>query len=374
MARGIAGISVAVGHGQDVGGSRLGPDEDEFTLAVEALEGLQSSPDLPAGPGPRMVVLGSAGLIEDWMLAEATGWGDLKSERLGGSVSDLGAALARAIGRPDDGVEEVLLVLPGVAKGSARTSGAMGFRFTRDGGLFLDRLSEPTAPSSGPVVWTAFAKSLQAVRRWADSAHPGDRSNWTFDGSGAGSLSAQVTIRGPVDWGGTWGDRPSHDVPSGPSSSSATGAEPIDGVSQGAYVPWATYRENLPSRWRLVGTRCLKCQRINFPRHGACRGCGESEGLEPVVLPRNTLRVVASTVIQPGAQPTEFDDLVKANGGYGVVLVELAPGVRGTFQVTDHPAVPVPLGSTVDTRLRRLYGMEGRWRYGRKAVPRSEVT
>ena len=80
--------------------------------------------------------------------------------------------------------------------------------------------------------------------------------------------------------------------------------------------------------------------------------------------------VVAATVIGPGGQPTEFDPQVTAQGGYGVVLAELAPGQRVTLQVTDAEPGRVRIGDRVDTRLRRLYATEGEWRYGRKAVPR----
>ena len=80
--------------------------------------------------------------------------------------------------------------------------------------------------------------------------------------------------------------------------------------------------------------------------------------------------MVATTVIGPGGQPTEFDPQVGALGPYEVVLAELAPGVRVTLQVTDAEPGAVRIGDRVDTRLRRLYPMEGAWRYGRKAVPR----
>jgi hypothetical protein len=52
-----------------------------------------------------------------------------------------------------------------------------------------------------------------------------------------------------------------------------------------------------------------------------------------------------------------------------VVLAEFAPGVRLTLQVTDAGPDELRIGSRIGTRLRRLYPMEGEWRYGRKAVP-----
>lgn len=76
------------------------------------------------------------------------------------------------------------------------------------------------------------------------------------------------------------------------------------------------------------------------------------------------------TTVAPGAQPTEFDVQVALTGSYSVALVRLAGSVRGTFQVTDARAGTLRVGDRVDTRLRRLYPMDGSWRYGRKVVPR----
>jgi len=78
--------------------------------------------------------------------------------------------------------------------------------------------------------------------------------------------------------------------------------------------------------------------------------------------------VLAATVVAPGAHPTEFDPLVAVAGAYGVVLAEMGPGVRATLQVADHGPEPLAPGSPVRTALRRLYPMEGEWRYGRKAL------
>jgi hypothetical protein len=50
------------------------------------------------------------------------------------------------------------------------------------------------------------------------------------------------------------------------------------------------------------------------------------------------------------------------------VLAEMAPGVRVTLQVTDHGPEPLSPGSRITTELRRLYPMEGEWRYGQKAL------
>jgi uncharacterized OB-fold protein len=189
---------------------------------------------------------------------------------------------------------------------------------------------------------------------------------------GAGWLSEAVrSLRARVP--SLWAGVPELPAEGGPAPSAAAGPPELpspDGpVSQGAYVPRARYLENLPSRWWFAAERCGACGTTTFPTRGRCRQCGARDGLETVRLPRDGGEVVASTTIGPGGQPTEFDPQVAATGSYGVVLVELTPGVRVTLQVTDAPPGALGIGAHVATRLRRLYAMEGEWRYGRKAVP-----
>jgi uncharacterized OB-fold protein len=150
-----------------------------------------------------------------------------------------------------------------------------------------------------------------------------------------------------------------------PSESSPT----LDQRSEGAYVPRPRYVENLPSRLRFVADRCGHCAVTTFPVRGFCRGCGAADGLVRVELPRQVGEVLAVTTIHAGAQPTEFDWWVSARGAYDVALVEIAPKVRVTLQVTDAAPGQIRPGDHVGTSVRRLYPMEGEWRYGRKAVP-----
>ena len=141
-------------------------------------------------------------------------------------------------------------------------------------------------------------------------------------------------------------------------------------VSQGAFVPWPRYAEGTAAHWNLVAEQCSACGVRTFPPRGRCRSCGATAALKKVRIDPASGRVVASTRIGPGGQPTEFDDQVGRQGPYGVVIVEFEGAVRATFQVADHAGGPVAIGSSVDTELRRSYPMEGRWRYARKAIPR----
>lgn len=145
-------------------------------------------------------------------------------------------------------------------------------------------------------------------------------------------------------------------------------------VSEGAYLPRPSYLEDLPARWRFAAARCSACGSVTFPARGRCRACGRTGTLEGVTLPRWDLEVEAVTTVHPGAQPSEFDWRMDSMGAYDVALVGLAPGVRATLQGADLPGGSFRTGDRVDSALRRLYPMEGEWRYGRKMVPRALTT
>jgi uncharacterized OB-fold protein len=178
----------------------------------------------------------------------------------------------------------------------------------------------------------------------------------TFLGLGVGDPWILVPAAPLAPDAPTWRGRPEGD------------GELLRSVSEGAYVPRPRYLESRGSRWRFLADQCPGCERLTFPARGVCRWCGRSEGLVSVALPRDGGIVEARTTVRPGAQPTEFDPWVDAIGGYDVALVRLAPTVLATLPVTDALAGATPAGAVVRTRLRRLYPMEGEWRYGRKAV------
>jgi len=183
---------------------------------------------------------------------------------------------------------------------------------------------------------------------------------------------AGFRLDGPVRWLGSWGvAEPGLDPPSEKFLEREIG---LGFVSQGAYVPHPRYLENLASRWRLVGDRCAHCRTLTFPASGRCRSCGRPDGLQEEALPRNGLEVEAVTTISPGAQPTEFDPVVEAAGEYDVAVVSLGSGARATVQVTDALPGHLHIGDRVGLVLRRLYPMEGEWRYGLKAVPERAET
>ncbi len=321
-------------RGRVGGRRRAGPDEDPFTLAATVLERLAET--VPEGTEAATVwLLGAAASGRDELLAALF---DRVPRFERPAHDDLAATLRAAASRP---AEIHLVVTATVDPDSpAATPGdaAAGFLYRpgSDGGP----LDPGTAPSGSSVgdAWALYAQSAAAPPagvRWTGDWDAGPGSALAVDRSG---------LRRPAD--------------------SLTFA-----VSEGAYVPRARYLEGLPSRWRLRAVSCGACGTTTFPAREVCRGCGARTGLSPVSLPRDGGVVLAVTEIGKGGQPTEFDYWVDRVGPYGVALVELVPGVRATLQIADAPAGSVRIGDRVGTRLRRLYPMEGEWRYGRKAVP-----
>jgi uncharacterized OB-fold protein len=315
-------------------------DEDVFTLIVNAAE-RAVAPRVDADatleiflaadlPPTRERDLGPAvGVPTTLTRYPATGEGLLgafEAARTGGSgeVLVLGAEVADA----RDG-----------ASRSETGDGSVAFRFSA---------AEVSSPdSSGPL---GSVRATPSVLDTALAVHgvASDRSRWVGD----------------------WGRRAASNASLPSSAGRARGSGTHPDVSEGAYIPTPRYRESLRARWRFAAERCGRCAGITFPPRGRCRSCGSTGPLVPFELPRHDLEVVATTSIGPGGQPTEFDDLVEERGPYEVLIAELASAVRVTLQVADAPAGSLRIGDRVDTRLGRLYRMEGEWRYGRKAIPR----
>jgi uncharacterized OB-fold protein len=334
--------------GMVAGHRTAGPDEDCFTLGATALERLLD----PGTSLPTNVRLHLAGDFPQGAEVDLLRFlgSPIPTERFGAGEDGLFAAMDSALQRARGG-SAVLVVAADLA--ADRTH----------------REIPATIAHSDAAVALWVAESDRAVPPPAREAPEGDR------GWATAPLFRLVARPGeipPAGWVGDWKTGPRRD------RTGATGAltrrsTPSGGpVSQGAYVPRPRYLENLPSRWWFAAERCGICRVVTFPIRGRCRGCERQDALETVRLPRDGGTVIAATTIGPGGQPTEFDEQVAATGPYSVVLVEIAKGVRVTLQVTDAAPGEVGIGARVATRLRRLYLMEGEWRYGRKAVPLDE--
>ncbi len=404
-----------------------GPDEDAFTLAVAALERLRSG----SSPGftelARAELVGDFPPDVEWALAESLGLDSLQvNRRSPGTTSLFDAIATAAVNRPEGPSRSVVVAvdMASSASGSSAPSAAAATAIllgTPPGAAVVGHASRhhpverrpdasewvraahraaPDLPADATGVLGLIAEAPPPVllaewRKAFPSVHPSVRP-WDDQGelpSCRGAIALEEHLRpapagawvllagvrrertdflalragAPVTWVGDWNPTaPTLSVP--PGATFALPAEALRSVSEGAYVPRPRYLENLASRWRLLGERCPACQRTTFPIRGRCHECGRTDGLERVELPREGLEVEAVTTVSPGAQPTEFDPQVAATGAYSVVLVRLADGLRATLQVTDAVGGSVRVGDRVATRLRRLYAMEGSWRYGLKAV------
>jgi uncharacterized OB-fold protein len=326
-------------HGRRIASS----DEDGLTLAVTTLERLPVQGNEGSGP-IALDLLGAYPTSLDWALPVVLGT-PVSITRAPSTGAELLTALRRA-GAGAEGRAAVLVVeLP-------------------------ERSDPPSAPTSSPgagaaVFW--FEEGTGSPLREAlDSLPPGPTALGT-----ALDLWRRVARADPESWVGDWAADPRAGQSVDPARFAPLLNLATSSVSEGAYVPRPRYLESLPSRWRFIADVCDACGTVTFPARRACRSCGRVDRLRSVGLPRDGVEVVAATRIGSGGQPTEFDPQVDALGPYGVVLVELSPGVRVTLQLADDAPGSIRIGDRVDTRLRRLYPMEGEWRYGRKAVPRS---
>ncbi len=339
--RGILKAAVYQPAWTDRGRRVRGPDEDAFTMAATAVERAvrgRAGPDRTwtvrvLGPDLSASSDGFAGVVGGPVrLHEGPSGLAGLAEEISQGMHDDGPVLVVGVDLDPDALDSsaVRVVLP--------TEGAVAF--------LIDEHPADTPPlvdlgplPSGPYV----VPRLLAVHR---------------------SRGAASALR----WVGDWEAAPGAGRPAEAWSDREPAMHPVR-VSEGAYLPKPRYLEGLASRWRLVADRCDACGATTFPARGRCRSCGRGDRLEPRPLPFDGGTVLAATWIGRGGQPTEFDAEVERSGPYGVAIVELEPGVRATLPLTDAASGEIRIQSRVGTRLRRLYAIDGEWRYGRKAVP-----
>lgn len=338
MVRGLVRAAAYLPRASD-GQRRIGAhDEDAFTFAATALE-LAAGEETTGGRPATVRALGDSASLEATGLGAVLG-APVRLVPPGAGADPLGEALSAAAAAA--GPAWIVVVAaddadrPGALAGPPGEGAAALLVDDRPGTVPLPRTpGEGVRTPSG----TPLARLFDAARTDADArAWIGD---WTVDPTRGANRAERVARAG----------------------------RPGLTVSQGAFVPLPRYEEGLASRWRFVAERCRACSARTFPARGRCRNCGTAEALRAEPLPLHGAVVVASTWIGRGGQPTEFDVQVETTGPYGVVLAELAADARVTLMVTEGRPDEVRVGSRVDTVLRRLYSIEGAWRYGRKAIP-----
>ena len=325
-------------HGRRVGGV----DEDSFTLGATALERALGDRGLPTEP-LELHLVGEFPPMADWGFPAVIG-AKARIFRHAGTAE----ALQRSIRtlEADEGGPALILVaeLPERALATTRSrpapvgAGAVAYLLNpsnRPLAFPLERFA-----SDDSALALSFQRLSTNLERPFAQVFVGD---WDVDPAAGKPVDGDALVR--------------------------AANRDVAAVSEGAYVSRARYLENLPSRWRFVIDECDACHELTFPARGICGRCRRKDTLHATLLPRNGGRVVAITTIGPGGQPTEFDPQVESQGPYSVAMVELGGSTRVTLQVTDAAPGTVEVGDPVNTVLRRLYPMEGEWRYGRKAVP-----
>ncbi len=319
-------------------------DEDAFTLGATAVERAWVDRDRPTEP---LVVhlVGEFPPVADWGFPVLLGRGAAEIVRHPGDAPELARTL-HAVEEAGDG--PALVVAADLPERATPSAGSTASPTGAAAVAFLLDTSTKTIPSRFEPTnkdRSAVALALRVGRKGHDRLR---KEAWLGDWDLAPAAGRRIDL--------------------GQTLRAAN--RDLSAVSEGAYVPRARYFENLPSRWLFTAEECGECHEVTFPARDACRRCRRRDALNPTNLPRDDVQVVAVTTIGRGGQPTEFDSQAEAAGPYQVALVEVANGIRITLQVTDAAPREVRVGHRVDTLLRRLYPMEGEWRYGRKAVPR----
>lgn len=165
-----------------------------------------------------------------------------------------------------------------------------------------------------------------------------------------------------------------HELPADPDRldvlARAQADAPAGTVPMGAYVPEGTWAASERVRYRPQLGVCADGH-AHFPPRPACPVCDAATERTPA--PRKG-RIHTYAVIAAGGGPTEFDFLQRAWGSYASLAVEPEgiEGVRIPALATDVDPDDLSIGQAVEAVFRRIYAMEGSWRYGTKFRPDRE--
>ena len=99
-------------------------------------------------------------------------------------------------------------------------------------------------------------------------------------------------------------------------------------------------------RYRLIGTKCLKCGRVFIGPRKICPQCGSRE-LQDVELPRRG-RIYSYTVVR--APPMERENY----GPYIIAIVELENGCKLTTEIVDCSPEEIDIGTEVEAIFRKI--------------------
>ena len=125
----------------------------------------------------------------------------------------------------------------------------------------------------------------------------------------------------------------------------------------------ASYRREIPQRYRLEASKCTVSGKTYFPPRHICP-ISQSKEFEKAILP-DTGKIISYTIIR--VPPSNFAD----QAPYAVAIVELDDGTRITAQIVDCALEEVTIGKKVKIEFRkiRMDGNSGAIYYGYKCAP-----
>ncbi|AXV37664.1 MAG: transcriptional regulator [Methanobacterium sp. BRmetb2] len=118
---------------------------------------------------------------------------------------------------------------------------------------------------------------------------------------------------------------------------------------------------HIPQRYNLIGSKCLQCGKVFFPKRILCPECRRKGKLEDINLTGKG-KILTYSVIET---PTdEFKNIAP----YVVAIVELDEGAKITTQIVDCDIEKVEIGKEVEMVFRKIReaGDDGVISYGFK--------
>lgn len=137
-----------------------------------------------------------------------------------------------------------------------------------------------------------------------------------------------------------------------------------------AYISVPSILRAIPEKYRLIGFKCKKCGRVNFPRRRICINCGEPSEFEQVKLSGRG-KVYTFTVIGRGATVAEHAEEATTAGVIPIAIIELEEGIKVMGQITDCDPSEIRIGMEVEAVFRKIY-FQDIIRYGYKFRPLSK--
>jgi len=123
---------------------------------------------------------------------------------------------------------------------------------------------------------------------------------------------------------------------------------------------------HIPQRYNLLGSKCLNCGSVFFPKRIVCPRCRRKGKLEDIKF-KGKGKIHSYSVIH--APSNEFKNIAP----YVVAIVELEEGVKITTQIVDCDPNNIKIGDKVEMVFRKIReeGKDGVITYGFKFKPTS---